>query len=123
MLLKCPSCEKEISRNAVICPHCKCDIATFRKPETRPCRVCKTPLIIRNHLSTEYKSTPGVIDRIAVTASLKYTPCPKCGEPRPILPDSAASPLKRWAKKFAVPVLLLAFAGIAWAVYLNYAGH
>lgn len=123
MLLKCPNCEKEISRNATICPHCKCDMFAFRKPETRPCRVCKTPLIIKNHLSTEYKSMPRVVDRILVTASLKYTPCPKCGEPRPILPDSSVSPMKRWVKKFAAPVLLLAVAGIALAVYLNYAGR
>lgn len=121
MLVKCPDCGKEISSNTRICPHCKCDTAASRKTETRPCRACKTPLVVKDHLTTEYKSTPWIIDRSSVTASLKYTPCPKCGEPRPILPDSAASQVKRWAKKFAVPMLLLAVAGIAWAAYLYFA--
>ena len=121
MLVKCPGCGKEISSNARICPHCKCDTAASRKSETRACRACKTPLVVKNHLSTEYKSTPWIIDRSSVTAWLKYTPCPNCGEPRPILPDSDESLMKRWAKKFAVPILLLAVAGIIWAVYLNYA--
>lgn len=124
MLVKCPHCEKEISQNARICPHCKCDTAAFKKPETRPCRVCKTPLVVKDHLSTEYKLAPWAIGRLSsVAASLKYTPCPKCGEPRPILLDSATSPMKRWAKKLAIPILLLAVAGIIWIVYLNYAGR
>ncbi|MDD2914143.1 MAG: zinc ribbon domain-containing protein [Gallionella sp.] len=122
MLVKCSGCGKEISDNARICPHCKCDTVASRKAETRACRVCKTPLIVKNHLSTEYKSTPWIIDRSSVTAWLKYTPCPNCGEPRPILPDSEVPLMRRWAKKFAIPILLLAVAGIAWAAYLNYAG-
>ena len=122
MLVNCPDCGKEISRNTKICPHCKCDIAASRKPETRPCRSCKTLLAIKDHLSTEYKSKPWIINRSSVTAALKYTPCTKCGEPRPILPDSVASPMMRWAKVFAVP-MLLAIAGIAWFVYRYYAGR
>ncbi|MDZ4201060.1 MAG: hypothetical protein U1C96_02830 [Gallionella sp.] len=70
---------------------------------------------------TEYKSTPWIIDRSPVSSSLRYTPCPKCGEPRPILPDGSFSPLNRWIRKLVIPLLLLAATGIGWAIYLNYA--
>ena len=114
MLLKCPECGKEVSKNARICPHCKCNLAAARKVEMKPCRICKTPLLVTDHLSMEYKSTPWIIDRSSVTATLKYTPCPKCGESRPILPTEPESPLQKWA----LPVLIV--IGLAVAAYLKY---
>jgi hypothetical protein len=93
MLLKCPDCGKEISKNARICPHCKCDIATFKPQETEPCRTCKTPLVVKEHRATVYKSDPKILDRSPVSAHTVHTPCPKCGDPRPLdrtnMPSSA----------------------------------
>lgn len=118
MLVKCPECGKEISKNAMICPHCKCSVAAARKVEMKPCRVCGTPLLVKDHLSMEYKSTPWIIDRSSVTATLKYTPCPKCGEPRPILPMEPESPLLKWVKKLVLPVLVVIVLAVAF--YLTY---
>jgi Zn finger protein HypA/HybF involved in hydrogenase expression len=116
MLIKCAGCGKEISKNAMICPHCKSNMASFKKKETKPCRVCNTPLVVVDHLSIVYKSDPGIIDGNPVSSSLKYTPCPKCGEPRPILQDNQSSSLKPF---FAV-IILLTIAGIVIAAYLKY---
>lgn len=108
MLVKCPGCGKEISKNARICPHCKRDTAALQQPEMRPCRACKTPLRVKDHLSTVYTSTPWIVDRSPVTASVKYTPCPQCGEPRPILPGPIISPARLWAKRLVLPILIAA---------------
>lgn len=116
MMVKCPDCGKKISKNAMICPHCKCSIAAFRKLETKPCRVCGAPLLVKDHLSVEYKSTPWIIDRSSVTEYLKHTPCPQCGEPRPILQAQESS----WSKKIVVVVLALAVAVIAGIAYLKF---
>ena len=122
MLTKCPDCGKEISKNAAICPHCKCNIVAFRKTETRPCRICKTPLIVQDHLSMVYTSTPQIIDRSSVVGELKYTPCPKCGEPRPILPDSQDSPTQDMVRKLVLAAFVLAAIGLGYVAYLKYAG-
>ncbi|HEX5338252.1 MAG TPA: hypothetical protein VFW53_07415, partial [Gallionella sp.] len=118
MMIKCPDCGKKISKNAMICPHCKCSIAAFRKLESKPCRICGTPLLVKDHLAIEYKSTPWIIDRSSVTEHLKYTPCPQCGEPRPILQAQEKSPLN----KIVVAAVLLAIAVIAGFVYLKFGG-
>jgi hypothetical protein len=119
MLINCPGCGKEISKSAMICPHCKCSTASFEKKETKPCRICKTQLVVKDHLSIIYKSDPGIIDGNSVSSSLKYTPCPKCGEPRPILQETPSSSMKT----MLVTIILLAIAGIAFAAYLKFGVH
>ena len=76
MMVRCPGCGKEISKSAMICPHCKCSTSS-EKRETRPCRICNATLVLGEHLSIVYKSNPGIVDGDPVTNSLKYTPCPK----------------------------------------------
>jgi hypothetical protein len=119
MLIKCPGCGKEISKGAMICPHCKCNTASLVKKEIKPCRICKAPLILKDHLSIVYKSDPGIIDGNSVSSSLKYTPCPKCGEPRPILQDAPASPVK----SILVIIMLLAIVGITLVAYMKLGAH
>jgi hypothetical protein len=119
MLVKCPGCGKEISKSAMICPHCKCSTTSLEKKETKPCRICKTPLVVKDHLSIVYKSNSSVVDGNPVSSSLKYTPCPKCGEPRPILQESPSSPIKPGL----VIIILLAIVGIAFVAYLKFGTH
>ncbi|MBI3479103.1 MAG: hypothetical protein HY016_01915 [Nitrosomonadales bacterium] len=90
----------------------------MKKQETRPCRICKTPLVVKDHLSIVYKSNASIVDGDPISSSLKYTPCPKCGEPKPILEESAASASSKW-----VIAILLVVIGIAAAAYLKFAGH
>ena len=116
MLVKCPGCGKEISKSAMICPHCKCDTRSFAQKETRPCRICKTPLVVKNHLSLVYKSDPSIVAGNSVSSSLKYTPCPKCGEPKPILEEAQTSSLKPLLLIFAVVALI----GIAAVTYIKF---
>ncbi len=110
MLHKCPDCGKEISKNARICPHCKCDIAAFKPQETERCRTCGTPLVVKEHRATVYKSDPKILDRSPVSAHTVHTPCPKCGDPRPL--DKANQP-RRAGKMALVAALLIAAAGAA----------
>jgi hypothetical protein len=119
MLVSCPGCGKEISKSAMICPHCKCDTASLEKKETKPCRICKAPLVVKDHLSIIYKSNPRIVDGNPVSSSVKYTPCPKCGEPRPILQESPVST----AKPVLVIIILLAIVGIAFVAYLRLGIH
>ena len=110
MLVKCPDCGKEISKNARICPHCKCDTATFKPQETEPCRTCRTPLTIKEHRATVYKSDPKILDRSPVSAHTVHKPCPHCGDPRPL--DRTNMP-RRTGRMVLVAALLLAAAGVA----------
>jgi hypothetical protein len=119
MLVKCPGCGKEISKSAMICPHCKCSTASSGKKEMKPCRICKTSLVVNDHLSTVYKSDPSIIGGNSVSSSVKYTPCPKCGEPRPILQETSTSSMK----PVLVAIILMAIAGIAVAAYLKFLAH
>jgi predicted RNA-binding Zn-ribbon protein involved in translation (DUF1610 family) len=113
MLRKCPDCGKEISKNARICPHCKCDVAAFKPEETERCRTCGTPLPVKEHRATVYKSDPTVLDRSPVSAHTVHTPCPKCGDPRPL--DRANMP-RRTGRMVLVAALLV--AAIAAAAFL-----
>ena len=103
----------------MICPYCKCSTASLEKKETKPCRICKTPLVVKDHLSIAYKSDPSIVDRNPVSSSLKYTPCPKCGEPRPILQEAAESAVK--------PALMMIDFGVVVAIaivaYLKFGAH
>jgi hypothetical protein len=119
MLVKCPGCGKEISKNAMICPHCKCSTSSLEKKETKPCRICKTPLVVDDHLSIVYTSTPSIVNGDPVSSSLKYTPCPRCGEPRPILQEPPALPVK----PILMIIILLAIVGIAFVAYLKFGVH
>jgi hypothetical protein len=119
MLINCPGCGKEISKSAMICPHCKCSTASLEKEEMKPCRICKTRLVVKDHLSIVYKSDPGIVGGNSVSSSLKYTPCQKCGEPRPILQETPSSSMK----PVLVAIIFLAIAGIAFAAYLKYGSH
>jgi len=116
MLVKCPDCGKEISRNARICPHCKCDTTAAGPKKTEPCRTCRTPLIVEEHRATVYKSDPKILDRSPVTAHTVHTPCPKCGDPRP-LDKANMSPL---AGKRMLVISLLVLAIAAAAIYFLY---
>jgi hypothetical protein len=49
-----------------------------------PCRTCKTLLAVKEHRATVYKSDPTILDRSPVSAHTVHTPCPKCGDPRPL---------------------------------------
>jgi len=118
MLLKCPDCGKEISKNARICPHCKCDIAAFKPEETERCRTCRTPLSVKEHRATVYKSDPKILDRSPVSAHTVHKPCPNCGDPRPL--DHANMP-SRTGKHVLVAGLLLAVIA-AVAAYFLYLG-
>ena len=118
MLIKCPGCGKEISNNAMICPHCKCDTASFAQKEMRPCRICKTPLVVKDQVSVVYKSDPRIVSGNSISSSVKYTPCPKCGEPRPILLEPQTSALKPSLLIFT----LLALIGIAVVAYFKFSG-
>jgi hypothetical protein len=119
MLVKCPGCGKEISKSAMICPHCKCNTAVSGKKKMKPCRICKAPLVTDDHFSIIYKSDPSIVGGNSVSSSLKYTPCPKCGEPRPILQDTPTSSMK----SVLAGVILLAIVGIAIAAYLKFGLH
>ena len=119
MLVKCPGCGKEISKGAMICPYCKFSTASLEKKQTKPCRICKTPLVVKDHLSIVYKSDPSIVDGNPVSSSLKYTPCPKCGEPRPILQETAESPVK----PALVLIILGAIVVIAIVAYLKFGAH
>lgn len=116
MLVKCPDCGKEISRNARICPHCKCDTTAAGPKKTEPCRTCRTPLIVEEHRATVYKSDPKILDRSPVTAHTVHTSCPKCGDPRP-LDKANMSPL---AGKRMLAISLLVLAIAAAAIYFLY---
>lgn len=116
MLQKCPKCGKEISKNARICPHCKCDIAAFKPKETEPCRTCKTPLIVEEHRATVYKSDPKILDRSSVSAHTVHTPCPKCGDPRPL--DRSDMPSRAGRRALVVGLVIAALAAVA--VYFFY---
>ncbi len=121
MLTKCPSCGNKISANATSCPHCKCIIENFRKPEMRPCRSCGSSLAVKEHYVTIYKSDPTILDRSPVSEHTKHTPCPKCGDPRPLEGSTAksSSPMKM----IAAAILLLAIAGATYFAWLKYGGH
>lgn len=114
MLTKCPECGKEISRNARICPHCKCDTAASKPQETEPCRTCKTPLAVKEHRATVYKSDPKILDRSPVSAHTVHKPCPKCGDPRPL--DKANTP-QRTGKRALIAGLLIAAATVLLAYF------
>jgi predicted RNA-binding Zn-ribbon protein involved in translation (DUF1610 family) len=116
MLLKCPKCGKKISRDAMICPHCKCDIAASRPDDMERCRTCGTPLPVKEHRATVYKSDPTILDRSPVSAHTVHTPCPKCGDPRP-LDRTNRSPL---AGKRALVIGLLVVAIVAAGIYFLY---
>lgn len=118
MLTKCPSCGNKISQNAKTCPHCKCVIETFRKPEMKPCRSCRTPLVVKEHHATVYKSDPKILDRSPVSAHVKHTPCPHCGDPRP-LDETYAPPRPRKAALW-IAALLVGLIAIAVLGYLEF---
>ena len=117
MLVKCPGCGKEISKSAMICPHCKCSTQSLAQKEMRSCRICKTPLVVKDHVSIVYKSDPSIVAGNSVSSSLKYTPCPKCGEPKPILQEAQTSSLKPLRLIF----ILLALVGIVAVAYFKFA--
>lgn len=121
MLTKCPSCGNKISQNAKTCPHCTCVIETFRKPEMKPCRSCRTPLAVKEHYAMIYKSDPKILDRSPVSAHVKHTPCPRCGDPRPL--DETFAPPR--SKKPVLLAAVLAFVTIAVAIFvwMKFAGH
>lgn len=111
MLIQCPGCSKEISQNARICPHCKCDVIALRNIETRPCRICKTPLLVKDHLAIVYKSDPKILDRSPVSAHTVHTPCPKCGEPRPL--DRSDMPSSAGRRALIIGLIIAALATVA----------
>lgn len=116
MLIKCPECGKEISKSAMICPHCKRSTQSSEKKEMRPCRICKTPLVVKDHLSVAYKSDPSIVVGNSVSSSMKYTPCPNCGEPKPILPGAQTSPMKPLLLIF----ILLTLIGVVAVSYFKF---
>lgn len=117
MLVKCPDCGKKISKNARICPHCKCDTAAAGPKKTEPCRTCRTPLIVEEHRATVYQSDPKILDRSPVTSHTVHTPCPKCGDLRPL--DRTNMPSRPLKLALAVALLVAAIAAAAYFLYLK----
>jgi ribosomal protein S14 len=118
MLHKCPNCGKEISKNARICPHCKCDVAAFKPQETERCRTCGTPLPVKEHRAMVYKSDPTILDRSPVSAHTVHKPCPKCGDPRPLDRKNMSS--RTGLRVLAAGLLLAAItAAAAYFLYLG----
>jgi hypothetical protein len=73
-------------------------------------------LIVGKHRATVYKSDPKILDRSPVTAHTVHTPCPKCGDPRPL--DRTNMPSRADKRTLAVALLVAAIAGAA--VYFIY---
>ncbi len=121
MLTKCPSCGNKISQNAKTCPHCKCVIEAFRKPEMKPCRSCGTPLAVKEHHAMVYKSDPKILDRSPVSSHIRHTPCPRCGDPRPL--DEVYAPPRSKKTVLLITLLVIVAVAVATFAYLKFGNH
>jgi hypothetical protein len=83
-LVNCGSCSAKISAGADRCP--KCGARNERKPvELMACRVCGSELEKAAH--RRYSVSAGGVynGTTQYHSSLEHSPCPKCGEPKPLL--------------------------------------
>ena len=80
-----PQCLGEHSQNAHTCPKCGSTTSLGdQAAKTYPCRVCKSPLIVRRHVKKQTRSyVSDGSTKWSVSYHYRY-PCPNCGEPEPL---------------------------------------
>ena len=79
-MIECKNCKAQISPKATCCP--QCNTPTSDKAYGH-CRVCGTQLL--RHLYKEVVvSSYQVEGTTRQSATVAHTPCPKCGDPKPL---------------------------------------
>ena len=83
-LVKCANCSASMSADAEKCPKCKA--RNGRKPaKMMACRVCGA--MLEKAVHRQYSMSAGGVYKgtTQYTASLVHVPCPRCGEPKPLM--------------------------------------
>lgn len=101
-LIECESCGASMSENADACPSCRQPVVPEQMAN---CRSCGKSLQVSKHC-TQYVSSSIVNGTSTSTMHWRHTPCPSCGDPKPLFNVQLKLHLKATMKMFFMPALI-----------------